>query len=190
MKSFCKFLLKIFGWKIIGTTEYPPKCVIAVAPHTSNYDLPLGLIVYKAMGRKASFLIKKDWFFFPMNFVFNALGGIPVDRTKKMSLTEQIAEVFNQKKEFHLAITPEGTRKRTTEWKKGFYYIAATANVPILVVALDYSKKEVNFKKLVMPTGDFNKDMDEITACYIGAVGKHPERFALNVNVENGSTNK
>ncbi len=130
MKKICKFIIKLIGWKILVRTSLPDKCVICVAPHTSNWDLFLGLIIYKSMGRKASFLIKKDWFFFPMNLIFRALGGIPVDRSRKTSLTEQMAEEYARRENFQLAITPEATRKLNTEWKKGFYFIAQAANVP------------------------------------------------------------
>lgn len=179
MKSFCKFILDLVGWKVVGQLDYPKKCVICVAPHTSNWDLPLGLIIYKSLGRKASFLIKKEWFFFPMNLLFNALGGIPVDRSKKTSLTEQIANIYNQKSQFQLAITPEATRKRNKDWKLGFYYIAQAANVPILVVALDYKKKEADFKKVFYPTGDVDADLKTIKECYKDVTAKFPENFAI-----------
>ena len=179
MKSICKFILKLIGWKAVGSLDYPQKCVICVAPHTSNWDLPLGLVIYTALGRKASFLIKKEWFFFPMNIIFKALGGIPVDRSRKTSLTDQIAEIYAQRESFQLAITPEATRKRNPEWKKGFYYIALAANVPIVVVAMDYKKKEADFKKVIFPSGDVDADLIEIKACYKDVTAKHPKNFAL-----------
>jgi len=179
MKSICRFILRLIGWKITGITNLPDKCVICVAPHTSNWDLPLGLVVYKALGRKASFLIKKEWFFFPMNLIFNLLGGIPVDRSKKTSLTEQMSELYARKNNFQLAITPEATRKLNPEWKKGFYFIALASNVPIVVAALDYGKKEADFKKILFPSGDADSDIDEIKACYKGVTAKHPKNFSL-----------
>lgn len=179
MKSISKFILSLFGWKITGENNLPNKSVICVAPHTSNWDLFLGLIVYKSMGRTASFLIKKEWFFFPMNLLFKSLGGIPVDRSKKTSLTEQLAQVYEEKDEFQLAITPEATRKKNTEWKKGFYFIAQAANVPIVVAALDYGKKEAQFKMVFTPTGDVDADLIVIKSCYEGVTAKHPELFSL-----------
>lgn len=180
MKSICKFILSLIGWKITGRmNDLPKKSVICVAPHTSNWDLPLGLVVYKALGRKASFLIKKEWFFFPMNLIFNLLGGIPVDRSRKTSLTEQIAEIYAKKDDFQLAITPEGTRKKNSDWKKGFYFIALAANVPIVVAAFDYRKKEAQFIEIFEPTGDADADIEKIKKYYIGVTAKHPEYFAL-----------
>lgn len=179
MKSISKCILGLIGWRSVGQLDYPSKCVICVAPHTSNWDLPLGLLIYKALGRKASFLIKKDWFFFPMNIFFKGLGGIPVDRSKKTSLTEQIAEVYNERSEFQLAITPEATRKKNPEWKLGFYYIALAAKVPILVVALDYKQKVADFKKVIYPSGDVDADMVIIKDCYKNVTAKYPENFAM-----------
>ncbi|MDR1882054.1 MAG: 1-acyl-sn-glycerol-3-phosphate acyltransferase [Prevotella sp.] len=179
MKSFCNFILRLIGWRTTGQTDLPDKCVICVAPHTSNWDLPLGLIVYSALGRKASFLIKKEWFFFPMNLIFKMLGGIPVDRSRKTSLIEQMAKRYAIKDSFQLAITPEATRKLNAEWKKGFYFIALAAKVPIVVAALDYGKKEAGFKKILIPTSDMNADLEEIKACYKGVTAKYPRHFSL-----------
>ena len=179
MKKLYRFILRSLGWTIKIEVDLPDKSVICVAPHTSNWDLPLGLVVYKAMGRKASFLIKKDWFFFPMNILFKSLGGIPVDRSKKTSLTEQIAEVYNSREKFELAITPEGTRKANGEWKMGFYYIAQAAKVPIIVAAVDYKKKEVQFLAEVVPSGDIESDLITIKKYYEGVTAKFPEKFKM-----------
>jgi len=178
VKKICSFILKHIGWKINGLASYPDKCVICVAPHTSNWDLILGKIIYTSMGRKSSFLIKKSWFFFPMNLIFNAFGGIPVDRSKNTSLTEQMAEEFSKRSYFQLAITPEGTRKKNAEWKKGFYYIALAANVPIVIAVLDYADKTVYFKTVFTPTGNADKDIAEIREYFKDATGRHPENFS------------
>lgn len=177
MSKLSKSILNSLGWKIEGELEHPAKCILCVAPHTSNWDLILGKLVYLSMGRESFFLIKKSWFFFPMNLFFNAIGGIPVDRSKKTSLTTQMAEQFDKRLSFRLAVTPEGTRKKTGEWKKGFYYIALEANVPIVVATLDYSKKLVDFKTVFYPTGDVDKDLEEIKSYYVGVKGRHLDRF-------------
>lgn len=179
MKKLCAFILKTIGWKIEGITNYPDKCILCVAPHTSNWDLILGQLVYTSMGKKASFLMKKSWFFFPFNVIFNAIGGIPVDRDKKNSLTQHLAEEFSKRNKFQLAITPEGTRKKKDDWKRGFYYIAFEAKVPIIIIVLDYAKKSVNFKEVFYPTGDVENDIREIKSYYKGAKGKIPENFTI-----------
>lgn len=179
MRGFYKCILKLFGWSIEANVDFPDKCVICVAPHTSNWDMPLGFAVYKSMGKSASFLIKKDWFFFPMNLFFKAIGGIPVDRSKSMSMTDQIVEVFNSREQFHLAITPEGTRKGNAQWKMGFYYIALAANVPIIIASFNYEDKIITFHDMIKPSGDVDKDLLYIKEFYKGAKAKHPEKFLL-----------
>lgn len=167
------------GWKAVGITNYPQKCIICVAPHTSNWDLPTGWVISRSLGKHSNFLIKKDWFFFPMNLIFSAIGGIPVDRSKKTSMTKQLADEFQKRKSLQIAVTPEGTRQPNSEWKKGFYYIALAAEVPIVVAALDYKKKEADFKKVISPSGNIETDLAEIKSCYLGVTAKHPEKFLL-----------
>ena len=114
---------RLLGWKTNVTVPNYDKCVICAAPHTSNWDLFIGKLFYGAIGRKTSFMMKKEWFFFPLGLIFKAVGGIPVDRSRKSSLVDQMARKFAGSKQFHLAITPEGTRKANPNWKKGFYFI-------------------------------------------------------------------
>ena len=168
----------MFGWKCVSTEGVvTPKCVVCVAPHTSNWDFIVGKLFYTSLGYTAGFLIKKEWFFFPFNLIFKSMGGVPVDRGKRTSVTEQVAQMFNEREWFQIAITPEGTRKRVKEWKKGFYFIAQKAQVPIMVDYFDYAKKEVGSKGLFYPTGDVEKDILEIRKMYNGVSGRHPENF-------------
>ena len=116
-KKVCRFILHLLGWKVEVSVPDYPKCVICVAPHTSNTDFFLGKLAYLSIGRHAGFLIKKDWFFFPLNIIFRSMGGIPVDRSKHSDLIDQIVDKFNKHEHFNIAITPEATRKRNTDWK-------------------------------------------------------------------------
>lgn len=177
-KKISQFILNLFGWKVVNTFPYVPKCVIAVAPHTSNWDFIIGKLAYTALGRNARFLIKKEWFVFPFNLFFGSIGGIPVDRNKNQSLTDTLAKEFEKRERFHLAITPEGTRKRVKNWKKGFYFIAHKAGVPILLIALDFGKKVASVLDIFHPTGNVDEDMRAIRAKYKDIQGRHPENFA------------
>ena len=176
-KKISLALLRLAGWKLGPLIEDVPKCVICVAPHTSNWDFIVGKLFYTSIGRNAHFLIKKEWFFFPLNILFNWLGGVPVDRHKRTSVTDQMVEEFNRRDNFQLAVTPEGTRKRAKEWKKGFYFIAQKANVPILMAYFDYKKKEAGFKGVFYPTGDTDKDIAAIRANFKDVTACHPENF-------------
>ena len=183
MQKLSKLILKIAGWKVNATVAEPQKSVICVAPHTSNWDFPIGKLAYVSLGRKASFLIKDSWFFFPMGYLFTALGGVPVDRTKKNSVTLQMADEFSKRESFHLAVTPEGTRSLAPKWKMGFYHIAVTANVPIQLAYIDYKKKEVAIKAIFQPTGDEIADLEKIQNYYKNINARYPEKFNLsNIN--------
>lgn len=177
-KTISKGILNLLGWKIgpIKGIEIP-KCVICVAPHTSNWDFVIGKLFYTAVGGNARFLIKKEWFFFPFNLLFKSLGGVPIDRGKRSSTTEQMVSLFHNSENFQLAVTPEGTRKPVNEWKKGFYFIAIKANVPILIAYLDYGKKEVGIKDIFYPTGNTDEDIKIIRSYYKGTKGYHPDSF-------------
>lgn len=123
--------------------------------------------------------MKKEWFFFPLGVIFKAVGGIPVYRGKRNSLVDQMAERFAASQKFNLAITPEGTRKANPHWKKGFYYIALKAQVPILLIGIDYEKKTITATKEIIPSGDIDKDMQEIKLYFKDFKGKKPENFAI-----------
>jgi len=180
MQKLCIFLLKLFGWNYVLSIEIPEKSVICVAPHTSNWDYVVGILFYKSViGGTPHVLMKKELFIFPFNRLFKSMGGIPIDRNKKTSVSDQMVELFPSENRFHLAIAPEGTRKRNTQWKTGFYYIAMDAGVPITLASIDYSKKEVGVKKIFYPTGDVKSDIEEIKNYYKDVQAKYPEKFAI-----------
>ena len=110
--------------------------------------------------------MKKEWFFWPLGILFKHLGGIPVQRQKHSSMTDSMAETAKKAETFHLCITPEGTRSKTAEWKKGFYFIALKAGLPILLYGADYEKRHIECTKTIIPSGDLEKDMRE-TAVFL-----------------------
>lgn len=178
-KKICSYILfKLMGYKVIVTEQIPDKCIIALAPHTSNWDFIIGNLYASAVGLKSNFLMKKEWFFWPLGYMMRALGGIPVYRDKRSKATEKIAQQAKEAETFRLCITPEGTRKANPEWKKGFYYIALNANIPILLYGLDFEKKMIVCTKTFMPTNDIEKDMKEIKDYFKDFKGKHRNRFA------------
>ena len=179
MRKFFALVLKMFGWSYSLPVEIPAKCVVCVAPHTSNWDYPVGMLFYRAVIGKPHVLMKKELFFFPFNYIFKSMGGFPVDRKKRSSIAEQMVEAFKTRNHFQLAISPEGTRKRNANWKTGFYHIAYNAGVPIVVAYIDYSKKEVGVKAIFHPTGDMQREIEEIKGYYQGVGAKYPEKFAI-----------
>ncbi len=180
MKNFARFLLKLFGWKSVGTfpTEYK-KLVILEAPHTSNLDYFIGMLIVYATGVKINVIIKEEAFFWPFAGLLKKAGGVPINRTKG-SKTNSIVGLFGNYEELYLAITPEGTRSLSEVWRKGYYYIALKAKVPILLSSIDYVKKEGCFGPLIFPSGDYNKDFEKIEEFYRGINARFPEKFNLS----------
>lgn len=182
-KSICKrILFKWLGWTEEVTVPHREKCIICVAPHTSNLDFLIGELYYAAIGRRAGFLMKKSWFFWPLGPIFRRLGGIPVDRSRHGSLTDALAEAAKTSEHFELAVTPEGTRKRVERWKRGFYFIAQKANLPIQLFAIDYRNKRIVCTRELMPSEDFDADWRTIMDYYAPYEGT--ERHAGCFQVE------
>lgn len=183
MKVISEFLLKSMGWEI--DNQIPAditKAVIIVAPHSSYWDFFLGKLGFWHLGVDTKLLIKKEAFKWPYSGLLKKLGGMPVNRSKSTKLTDAVTQMFNDHNSLFITITPEGTRTLVKEWKKGFYYIALSANVPIVLGVLDYKNKTGGMKKLFYPSGDFIRDIAEIQSFYKGIEGKNPERSKIFIN--------
>ena len=179
MRKLYVFLLKLFGWNYELPVKIPDKSVICVAPHTSNWDFIIGMIFYQSVGGRPCVLMKKEWFFFPLDSLLKSIGAVPVDRKKRTSVSEQMVEIFHSRNHFQLAIAPEGTRSKTDQWKTGFYYIALSAGVPITLAYIDYAKKEVGVIEIFQPTGDVEGDIEKIKNQYKDVRAKHPKKFVI-----------
>lgn len=177
-RELYKFIFfRLMGWKIIGTIEpNVKKCIMMVMPHTSNFDFFIGLFSRGIIGLEMNFVGKKELFAFPFGYYFRSIGGAPLDRSGGKNNVDATVEIFNSRDVFRMAIAPEGTRKKVTHLKTGFYYIAYKANVPIIPIAFDYGKKEVRIGKPFAVTGNYEEDMKTLLPHFEGAKGKFPER--------------
>ena len=180
LKSLCRWILyKRMGWQKEISENHPEKFIICLAPHTSNWDFLLGQLYSRAEGMKINFLMKKEWFFWPLGPIFRRMGGIPVWRSKHTSMTDNLAATAEQLPVFQLCITPEGTRSPNPEWKKGFYFIAQKAGIPILLYGVDYERKLIECTKAIIPNGDVEAQMRDIKMYFKNFKGKHPENFTI-----------
>lgn len=180
LKKFCSWLLyKQMGWKKEVTEDHPDKYIVCLAPHTSNWDFIIGQLYMRAEGMRTNFMMKKEWFVGPLGVLFRNIGGVPVWRDQKTSLTDNLAQTAKEAKTFSLCITPEGTRSKNPEWKKGFYFIALKAGIPILLYGVDYQKKLIRCTKTIIPNGDLESQMREIKVYYKDFKGKKPELFTI-----------
>lgn len=173
------YILRRFGWKFTINGELPARCVVCVAPHTSNWDFIIGELCIRSVGKTASFLMKDAWFFFPLGYLLKAIGGIPVSRRKSNHVTTTVVNAFNQSESLLVAVTPEGTRSRNAHWHKGFLYIAHEAKVPIVMGCINYKTREVVIEHPFTPTDDPDADMALIKRYYAqrADAARYPEKF-------------
>ena len=169
-------ILRLMGWKFEG--EFPKhlkKYVVIAIPHTSNWDFPMGLLIRSAIKVDIKFVGKDSLFRPPFGAIFKALGGYPVDRSKRNNFVDAVVDIYNEEEEFRVCLAPEGTRKKVTELKSGFYYIAKGANVPIVMIAFDWGSMTFRISEPFYPTDDKETDFIFIKNFFKGAVGKVPE---------------
>jgi 1-acyl-sn-glycerol-3-phosphate acyltransferase len=172
-----RVILGALGWRIEGKPPAARKYVLIAAPHTSNWDFPLTLMVCFSLKIKVYWMGKASLFPPVLGAIMRWLGGIPVDRSRQGNLVQSTVNAFNQSAELIIIVPPEGTRAKVTQWKTGFYYIAQGAGVPIALGFMDYAKKLAGIETLFHPSGDIEIDLPKIQAFYNGINGKNPKQF-------------
>lgn len=181
LRYFSVLVLRLSGWKTEG--HLPPeahKCVFIAAPHTSNWDFPLTLMVAFALKLDIYWMGKASLFRFPIGGLMRWLGGIPVNREQSNNLVATSAQaLMDADRPVQLVIPPEGTRSKTRHWKTGFYYIALAANVPVLMAYMDYSRKISGIGPMLVPTGDIENDMQVVKNFYAPFKGKNAAQFEI-----------
>ncbi len=181
MKKTAAFILRLFGWRVNSFIPPEDRYVLIVAPHTSWTDALIGRLAFWTKRLPARFFVKKEFFIFPFGYLLKALGGMPIDRKQARHVVEHAVNLLATHKRLALIITPEGTRKRTDHWKKGFYYIARRADVPLYAGIVDYRKKTCTILPgpldTTQPLDALNEDLRRI---YAGAYGRYPENFNLD----------
>jgi len=171
--------LKLNGWRVEGALpDSASKSVLIAAPHTSNWDLPYTLMVGFALRLNLYWMGKASLFAPPFGAVMRWLGGIAVDRAKSNNLVAASAQALREADgPLQLVVPPEGTRGRTRQWKTGFYFIALEARVPIVLAFMDYERKVAGLGPLFTPSGDVERDMEEVKRFYAGVKGRNTAQF-------------
>ena len=170
-------VLKLFGWRAEGSLADYSSCVLVVAPHTSNWDFPVMLLLAVALRLKVTWMGKHSLFRPPFGWIMRRLGGLPINRSARHNMVQQAVNSFRTHDRLMLAILPEGTRKRAPYWKSGFYHIALGAQVPIALGFADYRRKVGGIGRVIMPSGDVDADMALIRDFYSEIIGKRPDQF-------------
>jgi 1-acyl-sn-glycerol-3-phosphate acyltransferase len=177
MHWLSRLALLLTGWRVAGEAPAVPKYVLIAAPHTSNWDFPVTLMVCFALRLRVYWMGKASLFPPLLGSVMRWLGGIPVNRERSGNLVQGTVDAFAGNPRLTVIVPPEGTRSKVTHWKTGFYYIALGAGVPIALGYLDFRKKEGGIGRMFEPTGDIAADMFEIQSFYAGISGKNPGSF-------------
>lgn len=174
MSIFC---LWITGWKTdVHFPQRVKKCIIIVGPHTSAWDIVMGVLYRSAAGMSGTrFLGKQELFDSPVGFLFKSMGGIPVDRFSKQKLVDQVVTLFNSKDELRLALSPEGTRQKVSRLRTGFYHIARGAKVPIIMAGMDYKNKNLIFSNPFYPGCNEAVEQQKVILFFASIQGKNPE---------------
>jgi 1-acyl-sn-glycerol-3-phosphate acyltransferase len=171
-------IMQLFGWKMYYKPLPGPHGIAVVYPHTSNWDFVIGLLAKWTLGMHFRWLAKDSLFRGPMGTVMRYWGGVPVDRSAPMGATRELATRMLSEKWFWVAITPEGTRSYRPHWKSGFYHLARAADVPVLLVAIDYRRKQFRVADYVTLTGDQEADMAKIGNIYADCTALYPNKAA------------
>ena len=172
-RTLGRMLMQFSGWQFEGVLPDVPKIVIAVAPHTTNWDFVIGVAVLWALDIKISFLGKHTLFRGVFGTWMRSIGGIPVDRDSTHGVVGDVIQAFRQSERMVLALAPEGTRQLDKGFKKGFLHIAHGASVPVLLAYFDFSRKVVGFGPLLVTSGDVERDMKFVLNFYRLIRGKY-----------------
>jgi len=195
LQAIAKAILKLGGWEIVGEIPAAKRAVVIAAPHTSNWDGIWALVYRVAVQLDIHFFAKESLFWFPLNIVLRALGGIPLDRKRAGSAVDQAIEMFRTKESFYFGLAPEGTRSRVDHWKSGFYRIAVGADVPVVLGFLDYGKRRIGIGPTLKLSGDWHEDLDFCRDFYENIEGRWPEKagpvtFPADPRINNGRKKK
>jgi 1-acyl-sn-glycerol-3-phosphate acyltransferase len=172
-----RIALRMLGWRIDGAVPDVPRCLVVVAPHTSNWDFVAGLAAALALGLRIQYLGKHTIFRWPFRALLRWSGGIPVDRGAPGDISERAAAAMRAADRMFLALSPEGTRHKVERWKTGFHRIALAAGVPIFPVALDYASRTVRLLPLFVPGADAAADIGRLRSLYAPTMARHPDSF-------------
>ncbi len=173
MGRLCRWLMRRSGWRIAGAFPDLPKVVMIAAPHSSNWDAIWGILFKISLRIDIHFVGKREAFFWPLGAILRSVGGIPIDRGGAHNVVQQMRMQFAAKDKFWLGMAPEGTRKKVTKWKSGFWYVARAANVPVLPIYFHYPEKTIGLLPPIYMTDDLAADMAKIRALYVPYQGKN-----------------
>ena len=172
-RNLARAVLKVIGWRTYG--EVPHRGILVGAPHTSNWDWLLTLLLTWSSSRQISLMVKKELFKGPLGLILRLTGAVPVDRKNPTAAVRELIEKANSGEPFLVGIAAEGTRSKAEYWKSGFHRVARETGLPITLAGLDAPTKTVGWGPTFHVGDDVAADMDLLRAFYAGKRGIHPE---------------
>ena len=172
-KWLAKLMLRLLGMQVVDHNKgnWPAKYVLPVVPHTSSRDFPYGVYSRAVLGEYIRFVGKSTLFKWPLGPILRWMGGVPVIREKRTNFVDSVVNIFNERESFKLAIAAEGTRKKVTHFRTGFYFIALKAKVPLILCRFDFVNGLIELSKPYHLTGDIRQDFDFIYRHFDGVKG-------------------
>lgn len=169
-------VLRMLGWRFAGAMPRIPQAVAVAAPHTSTWDVIVGVAVFWALDLRVAWMAKHTLFDWPLGVLMRSLGAVPIDRSEAGGAVAQMVTAFAERESMVLVLAPEGTRQKVTRWKSGFYRIAKAADVPVVVFGLDFGRKTLTLHDPYFLTDNMDNDIAILRSMLTGVIGKHPHR--------------
>lgn len=185
IRALSWLILKFSGWKVVNVAPATGSYLIIAAPHTSNWDFPLGITMAFHLRLRVYFIGKHTLFKGVMGPIMRWLGGIPLDRKASQNFVEASIETFNNNPNLVMAIAPEGTRTRVVRWKTGFYHMAKGAQIPIALAFFDFPNKTGGIGQMLEVSDNMDADMQIIANFYLPKAGKNPANYNPDITGQN-----
>ncbi len=159
LQKICAFIyFRLLGWSVVGEPPTEKKYLFVVVPHTSNWDFIYGWLALTALELEVKIFAKDIFFTWPLNYVCNWFGVLPVNRRRSTNFVDSVASMFETRETLAAVITPEGTRGYQPTLKSGYYHLAKKAKVPIVVAGPDFKNKKFSIVPPRAPLKTFEED--------------------------------
>ncbi|MEH6712917.1 MAG: 1-acyl-sn-glycerol-3-phosphate acyltransferase [Paraglaciecola polaris] len=179
-------VLQLMGWQFSGEFAQHKKMIIAVAPHTSNWDFVIGIAVAFSLKLKITFFVKSSLFIPLFSRLLRRWGGVPIKRHQAHGVVEQMVAKIREADKMILCLAPEGTRSKQENWKTGFLHIASKSDIPVFLVAFDYKKKRIELGPVLKIGKDTQQELNRIYQHYSTVQAKFPDKVATNITPPSG----
>jgi len=172
-RTLARGLLRLSRWRTAGTV--PQRGILVGAPHTSNWDWVLTMLLAWDSSVQIRLLVKESFFRGPLAPFLRWTGAVALDRDNPGATIRALLEDAETDESFLLGIAAEGTRGKGDYWKSGFHRISRQTGIPITLAYLDAPSRTVGWGPTFTPSEDVGADMDRIREFYADKTGIRAE---------------